>query len=271
MIEHDPEQAYAVHSYMLPEGKFETAQEMSTWAALSKALGGAFQTAAWLSGTQWLPRTTLRLLEARGADGEYLIKPCDALIFSDLDVLPLRPYSLLLDELQFIDFRLFYEPNVLWHNTHGPINSGFYLLRNRNTTRLLLSKWVSYITTYPKELHKKEEVDGTSDVGRGLVKRLFQIGNQLLLSRALWAPEVVASGLRWGDFRTPGGRHLLARAGPSGKHHPVGATNQSIALHACCTDNKTHAIHRVAACFARWPMACVEPRECERKILENPG
>ena len=65
MIEHDPEQAYAVHSYMLPEGKFETAQEMSTWAALSKALGGAFQSAAWLSGTQWLPRTTLRLLEAR--------------------------------------------------------------------------------------------------------------------------------------------------------------------------------------------------------------
>ena len=87
--------------------------------------GGAFQSAAWLSGTQWLPRTTLRLLEARGADGEYEDKAVRRLIFSDLDVLPLRPYSLLLDELQFIDFRLFYEPNVLWHNTHGPINRAF--------------------------------------------------------------------------------------------------------------------------------------------------
>jgi hypothetical protein len=279
MIKNDPKQAYRLHLDMSPDsgqsvGRFHN-------KGSEKFLG-----AQYLEGSMAGIRRMHELLHTQDSNGSYVIRECDAAIFSDVDVLPLRPYSTLL-ALPPVDVRFFIEPVRTWHSVHGIINSGFYLMRNRPATRRLLSRVLFYIDTYAREWKKR--------------KKLFGIGNQLLFNRALFSSD--SAGLRWGGFavyrsditgtlmpfdvksRPPRGAQitfLVGRAGPLFNSYLYGRhvynsslhgsifpsqvsmiSNVTVAYHACCTADKWERLNVASKCFGRWQHACLSPPDTQ--------
>ena len=234
MLLHDTQHAYTIHTHLTP----------------SKSGGqGMYHDPAWMAGVFAVPRTMLELLEMRHGRGHganttstRTVGPCDAAIFTDLDVLPLRPYSALLHLLPTVDFRVFFEPLNSWHPVHGAVNSGFYLVRNTPASRTLLRQWVAYLHEYADN------------------KKLLGAGNQLLLNRALFSPAVRDAHLTWGDFRR-GEIYLVARAGPNRKGGAVITflSNETVAYHGCClAEPKLDLLAKAARRFgSSAPRVCV--------------
>ena len=288
MMANDPQQRYHLHVAMAPPplgGATGEHGHLGAKGFTDKGVEG-YRDRAWLEGVLGCPSVMYDLLHARRDDGRRVVGACDAAIFTDLDVLPLRPFSTLLT-LPPVDLRLFHEPLRTWHSFQGAVNSGFYLVRNRPATRLLLRKWLHYLREMPNNWKK--------------YKNMFSVGNQLLLNRALYSPEVQAAGLTWGGFAVRradgGGRgaapgsdprltpwtkgdrisggldYLVGRAGATRKSYRL-LTNLTVAFHACCAPRKWDNLALAARCHARWPLACLPARDdaaCARLSAETPA
>jgi hypothetical protein len=68
---------------------------------------------------------------------------CEALLFTDPDVMPIAPYSRLIEHLGSVDARFMSAATV----QSGPVNAGFFLLRKTTRTlELLQQQWIPKVT-----------------------------------------------------------------------------------------------------------------------------
>lgn len=157
--------------------------------------GSKFRSPSWHAGVIMKVRAVKNLLEACGADGSLFIPETDHVVFSDLDVLPLRSYAELFKApaaylsavkpfngsrggfvsfshgRELLDIAFMFEPNRAFHKKMGPVNTGFYIAHNTNRTRALLATWSKAIEqSYSRVNQTKPEWGDQSLIWRSLAE-----------------------------------------------------------------------------------------------------
>lgn len=251
-IEADAGHQYAVHSHMLPSG-----------------VGGGhgqFGDGIWQAAVRHKVAAVLQLLQARHGPSYYVREEDGVLIFSDVDVLPLRPYSVLASHLgSTTDIIFASTPSSLCRGAYRDVgnsacvNTGVYALRNSLATRRLFEAWV-------------EVMGSENKTGR-------PFGDQSFIDDAIAAAASTSRGarpLRWARFNDS----VVTNALPS-------ITSRTVAYHAFGgsvhrpsdvnphlvdydrlvpnhRDQKLLQLARAAKAAARDDMDCVEPALLDR-------
>ena len=219
MILSDPMHTYQLHTHMVVPPNSRVVSNVST---------GRFGDAAWHFGVGLKVRMMRQLLRQRYEhDNTFVVGDQDIAIMTDLDVLPLMPYSALRHalDLHSYDFHPMHEPYKAYQRGMGAINSGFYVLRNNVRTRRLVDLWATQLES---------------------ATRLPNYGDQNILVsllRSLRSSPVVWKPISW----------------PIVVRHRGGVDpNRTIAFHACCVQDKFAALAQMIA--SRYPgrtVACI--------------